>query len=58
MGKWGVNKAYDEKSTIPPVKNGGGSLMFWECVSYHGSGNPVRIDGLITTDVQHPNSLK
>ncbi|KAK1798992.1 hypothetical protein P4O66_007263 [Electrophorus voltai] len=41
----GVNKAYDEKYTIPTVKHGGGSLMFWGCVSYTGTGNLVKIDG-------------
>lgn len=41
----GVNKAYDERYTIPTVKHGGGSLMFWGCVSYKGTGNLVKIDG-------------
>ena len=38
----GVNKAYDEKYTIPTVKRGGGSLMFWGCMSY--TGNLVKTD--------------
>lgn len=37
----GVNKAYNEKYTIPTVKHGGGSLMFWGCVSYRGTGNKM-----------------
>lgn len=41
----GVNSAYDENCTIPTVKHGGGSLMFWGCVSYSGTGNLVKIDG-------------
>lgn len=41
----GVNKAYDERYTIPTVKHGGGLLMFWGCVSYKGTGNLVKIDG-------------
>ena len=40
-----VNKAYDEKHTIPAVEHGGGSLMFWGCVSFSGTGNMVKIDG-------------
>ena len=35
----GVNKAYDERNTIPTVKHRGGSLMFWRCVSSKGTGN-------------------
>uniref|UniRef100_A0AAY5LAC0 Tc1-like transposase DDE domain-containing protein n=1 Tax=Esox lucius TaxID=8010 RepID=A0AAY5LAC0_ESOLU len=41
----GVNKAYSEQNTIPTVKHGGGSLMFWGCVSSKGTGNLVKIDG-------------
>ena len=41
----GVNKAHDERYTIPTVKHGGGSLMFWGCVSYKGTGKLVKIDG-------------
>lgn len=41
----GVNKAYDERYTIPTVKRGGGSLMFWGCVSYKGTRNLIKIDG-------------
>uniref|UniRef100_A0AAY5JYK3 SCAN box domain-containing protein n=1 Tax=Esox lucius TaxID=8010 RepID=A0AAY5JYK3_ESOLU len=29
----GVNKAYSEQNTILTVKHGGGSLIFWGCVS-------------------------
>uniref|UniRef100_A0AAY5KGD4 Tc1-like transposase DDE domain-containing protein n=1 Tax=Esox lucius TaxID=8010 RepID=A0AAY5KGD4_ESOLU len=38
-----VNKAYSEKNTIPTVKHGGGSLMFWGCVSSKGMGNLVKL---------------
>lgn len=41
----GINNAYDEKNTIPTVKHGGGSLMFWGCVSYKGTGNLVKVEG-------------
>ncbi|KAI4894642.1 hypothetical protein NFI96_001033 [Prochilodus magdalenae] len=44
--RWrGVNKAYDERNTIPTVKHGGESLMFWGCVSYKGTGNLVKVEG-------------
>lgn len=39
------SKAYDERYTIPTVKHRGGSLMFWGCVSYNGTGHLVKIDG-------------
>ncbi|KAA8590572.1 hypothetical protein FQN60_014506, partial [Etheostoma spectabile] len=37
--------AYSEQNTIPTMKHGGGSLMFWGCVSSKGTGNLVKIDG-------------
>uniref|UniRef100_A0AAY5JZU6 Transposable element Tcb1 transposase n=1 Tax=Esox lucius TaxID=8010 RepID=A0AAY5JZU6_ESOLU len=41
----GFNKACSEQDTIPTVKHGGGSLMFWGCVSSKGTGSLVKIDG-------------
>jgi transposase len=40
-----VNQAHKEKYTKPTVKHGGGSLMFWGCVSFHGTGNLVKVEG-------------
>ncbi|CAJ0940981.1 unnamed protein product [Ranitomeya imitator] len=40
-----VNKAYDERNTIPTVKHGGGLVMFWGYVSYKGTGNLFKVEG-------------
>ena len=45
------NEAYAEKNTIPTVKHGGGSLMFWGCFSSSGTGQLCKVDGIM-------NSLK
>ena len=36
-----------EKTPIPNVKYGGGSLMFWGCFSSKGPGHLVRIHGIM-----------
>uniref|UniRef100_A0AAY5KY04 Tc1-like transposase DDE domain-containing protein n=1 Tax=Esox lucius TaxID=8010 RepID=A0AAY5KY04_ESOLU len=41
----GINKAYSEQNTIPTVKHGDGSLMFWEGVSSKGMGNHGKMYG-------------
>lgn len=38
-------EAYNPKNTIPTVKHGGGSLMFWGSFSASGPGSLVKIDG-------------
>ncbi|KAI4887076.1 hypothetical protein NFI96_013964, partial [Prochilodus magdalenae] len=39
------NAAYDPKNTVPTVKHGGGSIMFWGCFSAKGTGLLHRITG-------------
>ncbi|KAI4891719.1 hypothetical protein NFI96_005609 [Prochilodus magdalenae] len=39
------NAAYDPKKTVPTVKHGGGSIMFWGCFSAKGTGLLHRITG-------------
>ena len=41
------NEAYVEKNTLPTVKHGGGSLMFWGCFASSGTGNLQRVDGIM-----------
>ncbi|KAK3541770.1 hypothetical protein QTP86_003507 [Hemibagrus guttatus] len=41
------NAAYDPKNTIPTVKHGGGSIMFWGCFSAKGTGQLHRIKGMM-----------
>uniref|UniRef100_A0A3B3QR66 Sleeping Beauty transposase HTH domain-containing protein n=1 Tax=Paramormyrops kingsleyae TaxID=1676925 RepID=A0A3B3QR66_9TELE len=40
-----TNSAYEERNTIPMVKHGGGSLMFWGCVFASGTGALHKIEG-------------
>ena len=41
------NEAFKAKNTIPTVKHGGGSLMFWGCFSAKGVGALVRVNGIM-----------
>ena len=40
-------EAYNPKNTIPTVKHGGGSLMFWGSFSASGPGSLVKINGIM-----------
>ena len=41
------NEAFKAKNTIPTVKHGGGSLMFWGCFSAKSVGALVRVNGIM-----------
>ena len=43
------NEAYVEKNTLPTVKHGGGSLMFWGYFASSGTGNLQRVDGIMNS---------
>lgn len=35
-------EAYNTKNTVPTVKNGGGSIIFWRCFSGSGTVNLIK----------------
>ena len=43
------NEAYVEKNTLPTVKHGGGSMMFWGCFASSGTGNLQGVDGIMNS---------
>ena len=36
---------FHEKSLMPTVKFGGGSIMLWGCMASTGTGNLVKVEG-------------
>ena len=51
------NTEMDTADLRPTVKHGGGSVMVWGCMSAHGVGNLVFIDGIMNQYV-YINILK
>ena len=40
-------EAYKPKNTVPTVKHGGGNIMLWGCFSSSGTGNLVKVQGIM-----------
>ncbi|CAJ0944634.1 unnamed protein product [Ranitomeya imitator] len=43
-------EAFKEKNTVPTVKHGGGSLMFWGCFAASGTGLLDRVHGIMKSE--------
>ncbi len=44
------NEAFKEKNTVPTVKHGGGSNMFWGCFAASGTGCLDCVNGIMKSD--------
>ena len=44
------NEAYKEKNTVPIVKYGGGSIMFWGCFAASGTGCLECVQGIMKSE--------
>ena len=40
-------EAYNPKNTVPTVKHGGGNIILWGCFSSSGTGNLVKVQGIM-----------
>lgn len=45
------NEGLTERSVQPTVKHGGGSVMIWGCMTYHGVGKVTKIDGRMNAEL-------
>lgn len=50
-------EAHNPKVTVPTVKHGGGNIMLWGCFSASGTGNLVKIEGIMKKE-QYEKILK
>ena len=44
------NEAFKEKNTMPTVKHGGGSVMFWGCFAASGTGCLESVQGTMKSE--------
>ena len=45
-----TNEAFKEKNTVPTVKHGGGSKMFWGCFAVSGTGCLDYVNSIMKSD--------
>ena len=44
---------YENECLLPTVKHGGGSIMAWGAISASGTGDLVKMDGIMDKKVYH-----
>ncbi len=50
---WQPGEEYKDKSVLPTVKHGGGSVMVWGCMSASGTGELQFIEGTINANMYY-----
>ena len=54
---WKTGEEYNPKDTIPTVKHGGVNIMLWGCFSASGTGNLVKVEGIMKKE-QYKKKLR